>query len=538
MSNPPQTGPGAFGAPPRPGGGGGGGGSGTLTKIVADAPLTGGTIETSGTLGLAIGSGLTLAAGTLEATAVSSEWTAGAVSSLGAGLSLPPASPTSFNPSDKNSAVTLSNGDQTATAPSSFSNTWCGVRGTTFLSSGKVVFEVTCNAADGSNGFVWGVANASWNLSGVYLGEDGDGIGFQEGVGNVYFNGTTEVSDVSCYYNATPGTDTAMVAIDFTQSPPRFWFLGPSNNQWNGSGTANPATNTGGLSLNITGPLAPAFVLHNGSSADEATLNTTGSFVNVIPSGFAAWDSEFPGTALRPNWQAGTVEAIGTGLTIAAGGTLEATAVSSEWTAGAVSALNGLAINSGTIEPVVGSGLAINSGTIVNTETQEWSGGTVSAVGSGLTIAAGGTIEAVIPPSGNTFQSATVLGGSAIALTTTTPANITSISLENGQWLVYGAVFYENDLNNTQVTRTEAWTSEASATAPTRPNNGAVADNGFPSTTLAAANIYPAGVPSLTVGVQMINVTSGPTTVYLSTAAIFDVSTLSAYGFIGAVPLN
>lgn len=84
------------------------------------------------------------------------------------------------------------------------------------------------------------------------------------------------------------------------------------------------------------------------------------------------------GTAVS-EWQAGTVNAVGTGLTIAAGGTIAAIGGVDEWNAGTVNAIGtNLSITSGTLNATGGGG------------TQEWQGGLVTTVGQGLTIAVPG----------------------------------------------------------------------------------------------------------------------------------------------------
>lgn len=348
--------------------------AGTVGTLGAGLAINSGTItgDWQTTVVTSVGSGLTIVSGSLEATGGSSEWSAGTVTALGTGLALTGGAVTTWNPSDKDSHITLSNGNETATETGASTNTWYGVRGTTSKSSGKYVFEVTCSSVDGGNGFIWGLANSSWALSGNYLGSDGDAIGYQEGVGNVYFNGSTKISDTSWYYNAST-YPTAMIAVDLTAQ--LVWFYSPSSGQWNGDviGNQNPATGTGGVTFNVTGAVFPAFVLHNGSSADIATLNTVGSFVNAVPSGFVAWDAA--GTTLTPNWEAGVVTTIGSNLSLS-GGTLSASAP-----------------GTGTVTQVAVSGAGISASTspivATGTLTVEWNAGTVSALGPNLAINSG-----------------------------------------------------------------------------------------------------------------------------------------------------
>jgi hypothetical protein len=73
------------------------------------------------------------------------------------------------------------------------------------------------------------------------------------------------------------------VAVDFTAH--LIWFrIAPSGN-WNGSGTANPATGAGGLNISaLSGALFPLFT---GGSGDVCTANFGASaFSGTVPSGF------------------------------------------------------------------------------------------------------------------------------------------------------------------------------------------------------------------------------------------------------------
>ena len=123
------------------------------------------------------------------------------------------------------------------------------------------------------------------------------------------------------------------------------------------------------------------------------------------------------------------------------------------------------------------------------------------------------------------YVSSNVALGSAVSLTTAVVANITSISLTAGDWDVWANVCF-NQAGTTVVTTEYGWTSTANATLPTAPNSGAE----FVLSQSTAAGVGPGCVPA---GIQRISIAS-TSTVYLSTDAAFSVSTLSAYGFIGA----
>lgn len=112
------------------------------------------------------------------------------------------------------------------------------------------------------------------------------------------------------------------------------------------------------------------------------------------------------------------------------------------------------------------------------------------------------------------YVSSQIASGSAVALTTTVAADITSISLTPGDWDIWGTI-----ATNAAVTSATGWISAASTTDPGAPNAGAYAAWG--AQTLTA----PIGRMALAVSVT--------TTIRLSIKAVFGGS-VSAFGFIGA----
>jgi hypothetical protein len=118
----------------------------------------------------------------------------------------------------------------------------------------------------------------------------------------------------------------------------------------------------------------------------------------------------------------------------------------------------------------------------------------------------------------------TVLVGSAVPLTNHTNADITSISLTAGDWQVWGNI-WNNPAGGTLTTAFAGWINTTSATSPTAPNGGAFS--------YSAANTAAGQAQGVSIGQKRLSLSS-PTTVYLSVIADFSVSTLSAYGYIGA----
>ena len=142
---------------------------------------------------------------------------------------------------------------------------------------------------------------------------------------------------------------------------------------------------------------------------NAGTVHAIGPGLSVV-----AGTSTTPGT-LEANWQLGTVTAIGAGETLTSG-TLQP-----NWQLGSVTALHsGLTLTSGTLIPdweagtvtTIGAGLSLTGGTLLSTVLGEWTAGSVSALGTGL-ILSGTTLQDTGPfatwsptdfASGGTFQ--------------------------------------------------------------------------------------------------------------------------------------
>ena len=118
------------------------------------------------------------------------------------------------------------------------------------------------------------------------------------------------------------------------------------------------------------------------------------------------------------------------------------------------------------------------------------------------------------------FLESEILIAAAVSLTTSTAADVTSVTLTPGTWEV-SANYALDPGGGTTSTAFAAWISDVSATAPTRPNKGAYVQHaGLPY------NVGPIGQRTFTVAVN--------TPVYLGVFATFAVSTLKAYGYLSA----
>lgn len=114
--------------------------------------------------------------------------------------------------------------------------------------------------------------------------------------------------------------------------------------------------------------------------------------------------------------------------------------------------------------------------------------------------------------------------GSAVPLSSGTPKDITSIPLTPGDWDVWGSVVTA-PAPTTTTSLIASWMNTASATDPGPPNSGAYGQTNWPiAAGLGAA--LPIGQTRILVGAAE--------PVFLSTKINFAVSTMSAYGFLGA----
>jgi hypothetical protein len=219
--------------------------------------------------------------------------------------------------------------------------------------------------------------------------------------------------------------------------------------------------------------------------------------------------------------QVGTIAgvvAIGSGLNLSVGNVLTST------------------IGGGTVTQINTTGPGISGGPITSTGALavQWNAGIVNTLGTTLALSAG-TLDVVqvigvatnsSAPAGivGEYISSTVLVGSAVALSTGTPANVTSISLTAGDWDVWGSVAF-NPAGTTTITAESGGINTVTGTLPTSPGGGGFVSlaGGF---TTGAGDTLPVGSTRLSL--------PATTTVYLVAQAAFAISTMGAYGFLGA----
>jgi hypothetical protein len=174
----------------------------------------------------------------------------------------------SWNPSDKNASVTLSDNNRTYATAGSF----IGVRSLNALPSWKVYFECDVVQKDA----IFGVGNASANL-GSYAGANTNSWGWQIANGSkVYYNGSS-----ASYTGAgdAAASDIIMVAIDMAAQ--KFW--GGRNGTWHNSG--NPSAGTGNAPFGSAIASSGLFVFGSANVTGKAlTFRPTNSY--PVPLGF------------------------------------------------------------------------------------------------------------------------------------------------------------------------------------------------------------------------------------------------------------
>lgn len=182
---------------------------------------------------------------------------------------------TTWNPSDKNASITLSNGNLTETIGTDA--TWQGLRGTVGVSSGKYYWEVTINE-NGPFGMDVGIATSAKSLSTnwrdfttswVYNSEGGKWNNGGGAWGAAY----------------SPG-DIIGVALDMTAG--KIWWA--KNGTWQASG--DPGAGTNEAFASITGTVYPGTSAASNTVSSATTVNFGATaFTYTPPTGFSGFDA-------------------------------------------------------------------------------------------------------------------------------------------------------------------------------------------------------------------------------------------------------
>lgn len=122
------------------------------------------------------------------------------------------------------------------------------------------------------------------------------------------------------------------------------------------------------------------------------------------------------------------------------------------------------------------------------------------------------------------YSESEVLVGSAVSLTTATPANVTSLSLTAGDWDVWATVAFSLNAATT-LSLIAGGINTTTGTLPTAPGKGAYA--------IQQLTFTPGVTQAMSVGQRRISI-AGTTTIYLVAQADFAVNTCAAYGILAA----
>lgn len=184
-------------------------------------------------------------------------------------------STTTWNPADKDASITLSAGNLTATKASG--SGFCGVRAVASASTGKKYWELTWTSVTAGLCMV-GIADGTWNLTANFLGQAAGSIGW-----------TTSATIFGASGSADSWTAGDVLSIALDIGGALIWFRRNASARWNASGSADPATGTGGISTSsVATPMFAAASLD--ATGDIVTANFGGSAYNLAaPSGFGNW---------------------------------------------------------------------------------------------------------------------------------------------------------------------------------------------------------------------------------------------------------
>ncbi len=175
------------------------------------------------------------------------------------------------------SNVTLSLNKLTVT--SAAGTTLGGGRSLSLQSTGKFYFEITITASHGNSDKL-GIITSG----GVYadLPAGNNSCSVTRASGSIFSNNVLQTVIGAISVPATVG-------FAFDLGNHLCWIRNGAGN-WNGSGTANPATGVGGFTL-ATASYSPVvtFGAAGGTNGDNMTGNFIGSYVNTPPATFGNW---------------------------------------------------------------------------------------------------------------------------------------------------------------------------------------------------------------------------------------------------------
>ena len=188
-------------------------------------------------------------------------------------------------------AVTLSGSNLVATNTGTTSaDQGAHVAAVNGKTSGKWYFETTWTTIVGVGGNV-GIGIGTTTSTYTNMGNSATvGAALFRGSGDIYANGTRIVIGAGGY---SPGQSTG-IAFDLDNR--RFWARQTPSGTWNNSGTADPATNVGGITI-PAGTMVPFLTFGGGGGAAGNVVTTNfgaSAFIGAMPSGFTSLDTFTP----------------------------------------------------------------------------------------------------------------------------------------------------------------------------------------------------------------------------------------------------
>lgn len=195
----------------------------------------------------------------------------------------PPPVPTTLNPADKDSHITLSGNNLTAVGTAG----WTGlVRSVSSKSSGKFYWETTFNATQSQSGV--GLTIGSLSVSTQTFINAGTGKCGVVQPGGVWLDGASGnytvggVAGSNVSLGAITSGTVICIAVDLTAK--LIWFRLGAGGNWNNAAGRDPATGTGGVSMPNAGT---AYATDCFGGADTMISNFGGSsFTGAAPVGF------------------------------------------------------------------------------------------------------------------------------------------------------------------------------------------------------------------------------------------------------------
>jgi len=185
--------------------------------------------------------------------------------------------PTTWNPADIGASFSLSNGNLTAAAIQPPFTGAFGGRSIANHSVGKYYWEIHLDVFT-AGGFEIGIARSGWDEASALLNTANGAVIRDDGV--FVYNS----SNATAGFSFAAG-DVINIALDLGNS--KIWFRKNGAGNWNGSGTDDPATNAGGLS--IAGFSTPAYAAAFLNGANNITVTarfSSVSWTGTAPSGF------------------------------------------------------------------------------------------------------------------------------------------------------------------------------------------------------------------------------------------------------------